>query len=57
MTPPVTIILKSDDNVLEFVGKSGVLYCYKYIKSETKKLTILKLTEEELNKLILNNSL
>lgn len=52
MTPPLTIKINSDGNELEYVCMAGNLYCYKYIKSKTKKLSILKLTEPELIKLI-----
>lgn len=61
MTPPQTILIKSDNNELTFKetikpnGKSEIHYLYEYTKSKTKKGKLLGLNEDELMKLIKNN--
>ncbi len=56
MTPPQTITIKSDGNVLELskANKDGT-YTYTYKKSISKKNQSLTLTEEQLIKLIKQN--
>ena len=60
MTPPPTIIIKSDDNEITYRGciksDKGILYQYEYTKSKTKRFQMLYLTEELLTKLIKNNT-
>lgn len=55
MTPPNEIIIKSDGNVLSFVGKNKDVYTYKYKKSISKKNITLALSENDLVKLVENN--
>ena len=61
MTPPLTITIKSDNNILEFhetivaQGKSETQYIYRYVHSLTKQNEFLGLNERELNNLIERN--
>jgi len=52
--PPKNIIIKSDDNELEFIKtvktKTELMYEYKFIKSKTKLGTVMLFTEKELMK-------
>ena len=52
MTPPNTIEIKSDRNVLTLIEENKGMYTYKYTKSKTKKNQTLTLSENELVKLI-----
>ena len=61
MTPPKTITIKSDNNLLKFQdtikpnGKGEVQYIYKYTRSLEKLNQLLGLNEKELTNLVNNN--
>jgi hypothetical protein len=64
MFPPKNLKCISDQNVLEYRGSTPVtkaqkeiFYTYKYIKSETKKGSLINFPETELKILIANNIL
>lgn len=54
-TPPLTIIVSTDGNVLEFIEYSNKTYYYKYTASEYKLGYILPITLDNLKKFILIN--
>lgn len=62
MTPPKTIDIKSDGNILEYIGKvtpigtKVTFYQYRYIKSFTKLGTVVGYTETDLEQLLKINS-